>query len=195
MVRRTSLHDKADEELVQLARQDPHGEVGQSAASELFERYQERVYLWCLRRVQNHDRALDLAQDVMLSAYRSLANFQGRSLYSSWLFAIARNRCFRALRRPRLLWDEDAELEGLADSSPSADRLVEDQQEEQLVLRLMREVLDPQEQTALWLRCAEQLPVEEITRRLQLTSSSGARGLLQTARRKLRAAMVAEGRA
>ena len=190
---RTPLHDKSDEELVRLAQTDPQGSLGQSAASELFERYQERVYLWCLRRVQNHDRALDLAQDVMLSAYRGLARFEGRSLYSSWLFAIARNRCFRALRRPRLLWDEEAELEDLADQQLGADRLIEDRQEEELVLRLMRQVLEPQEQTALWLRCGEQLPVEEITRRLKLSSSSGARGLLQTARRKLRAAMLAEG--
>jgi RNA polymerase sigma-70 factor (ECF subfamily) len=138
---------------------------------------------------------LDLAQDVMLSAYRALPNFEGRSLYSSWLFAIARNRCFRALRRPRLLWDEEAELEALPDPGLAADRAVEDQQEERLVLRLMEEVLEPQEQTALWLRCAEQLPLDEITRRLALESASGARGLLQTARRKLRAAMAEGGRA
>ena len=38
------------------------------------------------------------------------------------------------------------------------------------------------------MRCNERMPVDEITRVLDLKTATGARGLLQTARRKLKAA-------
>jgi len=43
---------------------------------------------------------------------------------------------------------------------------------------------------ALWLRCFEHMPVDEIGRVMRLENASGARGLLQRARRKLRAALA-----
>ncbi len=178
-----------DEELVRRARRDPLGQDGRDAASELFGRYQERVYLWCFRRVRDHERALDLAQDVLVSAYRSLDTFEGRSRYASWLFAIARNRCYRALRPPSLWRDEDAEPDDLPDAHKGPDVLLEEREDEETVLELLKEALEPREQMALWLRCFENLPVEEITRRLEIPAATGARGVLQSARRKLRAAL------
>ena len=49
---------------------------------------------------------------------------------------------------------------------------------------------DAREQEAIYLRCFERLPVDEITSLLSITGASGARGLLQSARRKLRAALA-----
>jgi len=45
------------------------------------------------------------------------------------------------------------------------------------------------EQKAIWLRCFERLPIDEITGMLGIEAKSGARGMLQTARRKLKAAL------
>jgi hypothetical protein len=42
------------------------------------------------------------------------------------------------------------------------------------------------------LRCFERMPVDRITETLCLENASGARGLLQTARRKLRAELERE---
>lgn len=179
----------SDEVLVRQAQADGRGEMGRAAASELFDRYRDRVYQWCFRRTQDHERALDLAQDVLISAYRSLDTFQGRAQYSSWLFAIARNRCHRALRPAPLLRDEGTDPELLPGDVSSPDRLLEEREDEEKVLRIMKEVLEPREQVALWLRCFEHLPVDEITRRLDISLSTGARGVLQGARRKLRAAL------
>ena len=53
----------------------------------------------------------------------------------------------------------------------------------------MRDALTPLEQTALWLKAYEGMPVNDINRLLGVTDESGARALLQTARRKLRAAL------
>jgi RNA polymerase sigma-70 factor, ECF subfamily len=178
-----------DEELLRLARADRHGETGRHAASQLLERYEERVYIWCLRLTRNHEQALDLAQETLLLAYRRLDTFEGRSSLGSWLFIITRNCCCSALRRASPVWEEEDRLESIADPAPDPGELLERRIEEEELLNLARQHLEPREQEAIWLRCYEGLPVGEITRMLEVDGPSGARGLLQRARRKLRAAL------
>jgi DNA-directed RNA polymerase specialized sigma24 family protein len=105
------------------------------------------------------------------------------------LFTIMRHRCFRALRRPSLVRDEEVEIDRLAIEATPADSALVEQEDEQEVLHLIRQHLDPVEQAALWMRVMERLPIEEITRRLKIPAASGARGVLQSGRRKLRAAL------
>jgi RNA polymerase sigma-70 factor, ECF subfamily len=189
-VNESGLAAAGDAELLDLARGGDGDAIGRRAMSVLLERYQERVYLWCLRMVRDHEKALDLAQEVLISAYRRLDTFEERSGFSSWLFAIARNRCLSALRRPSLWRDDEEAIENCADPGPEPDRELEEKLDEEEILALVREHLDPLEQKAIWLRCFEEMPVEEITRLLGLESASGARGLLQRARRKLQAARL-----
>jgi len=181
--------ERSDHELVSVVRRDPHGEPGRAAAEELFGRYRRRAYLWCFRVVRDHDRALDLAQDALLSAYRALPGFDARAQFSSWLFAIVRNRCLTGLRSRILRRDEDVEPDSLlSDGSDPLERIAM-MEEEGAVLEAIRDVLDRQEQQALWLRAVERLPVDEITRVMNLPGASGARSVLQNARRKLRASL------
>ena len=60
--------------------------------------------------------------------------------------------------------------------------------DEEELLSLIHKNLSGEEQTALWLRCIERVPISTLTGLLGLEQASGARGLLQRARRKLRAA-------
>ena len=130
----------------------------------------------------------DLAQDALLSAWRGLHRFREDAKFSSWLFAIVRNRCRSHLRRPALFEaDEDPDARAGDGRGPAQD--YEEQEGEARLVALMQGALEPAEQEALWLRCFEGLPVDEITRVLGVTGASGARGLLQAARRKLRAAL------
>lgn len=179
----------SDEDLVRRFQRDPDGQDGKEAASELFERYWEQVYLWCYRRIGRHEAACDVAQDVFLSAYQALGRFEGRCLYCSWLFTIMRHRCFRVLRKASLVRDEGVEIDEIPHAGRAADDALIEREDEDAILDLIRRFLDPEEQAALWLRCFEHLPVDEITRRLGLGGASGARTVLQGARRKLRAAM------
>lgn len=181
-----------DDTLVQAFRGDPDGRTGREAAARLLERYQDRVYLWCFRLVRDHERAKDLTQDALLSAWKALPQFEGRAPFGAWLFTIARNRCYRALRPVSMTRDEDADTDLLPAGDPPPDERFEREQEEGRMLELVRRTLEPIEQRALWMRCVEHAPVQEITRALQLGNASGARALLQKARRKLRAAVEAE---
>jgi RNA polymerase sigma-70 factor (ECF subfamily) len=180
--------DRSDEDLLTIYRDDPDGIRGRRAAGEALSRYRGRVYQWCHRMVRHHERALDLAQDVLLKAWTSLPSFAGRSRFSSWLYAIARNECLTALRPRTLRHDPNVDPLTLMieHADPAAVYATREQEEE--IESLMREALNPVEQEAVWLRCFEGLPVPEVTRLLGLTHPSGARSVLQSAREKLRAA-------
>lgn len=186
------LGSLSDEALVTIAIEDPQAPRSQDAASELLGRYRRRVYLWCYRYVRDHERAMDLAQDTLLNAYRGLASFRSGSRFVSWIGAIAKNRCFNELRRPNLMADDEADFDAIPSGGEDpAEELIRRLDEESL-LRLLHENLDEQEQEVVWLRCFERMPIEMIGEVLQIRQASGARGLLQRARRKLRRAFDAQ---
>ena len=66
-------------------------------------------------------------------------------------------------------------------------------EEREIQLRTIEAVLDPEEQEAFALRYFEQLVPDEITRLMGLSARSGARGVLQRARRKLAIALAPGG--
>ena len=183
--------ERTDEALVRAAQRDPGGPEGRAAASELFARYQQKVYLWCLRYTKERERSLDLAQDVFARAWKALPAYAQRSKFSWWLFVITRNCCLSAVTAPSLLRDEEAELDDLPATTPDPAVAFEQAEDEDAARRLLLEHLDEHERLALWMRCYERLPIETITRSLGLSNATGARGLLQRARRKLRAALEA----
>jgi len=185
MMDRHEFADTADTDLVTLVRTG--GPRADAAASELFGRYRGRVYAWCWRYLRDAELARDLAQDVLLTAYRALGTWEGRAPFGGWLFTVTHHACLRAVRtRPPRAGDDDL-LDTLPDPRPDPATALEDAQQRDALLALI-EGLEPLERRAVWLRCAERMPVDEITRVLALDSASGARGLLQTARRKLRSA-------
>lgn len=187
MIETARYRDASDAELLHLIRLAPPGEAD-VAAGELFGRYRKRVYAWCRRYVRDHEQALDLAQDVLLSAWRALGTYEGRAPFGGWLFAVTHHACLRAVRRQGPFRDDDADLEAIPDPRPDPATNLENAQSRDELIALVRAHLDPVEQRALWLRYAERMPVEEITRVLDVRTASGARGLLQTAKRKLRTA-------
>lgn len=193
MMRDDPKRDPSDEDLARSALNDPDGIEGRRAACELLGRHRMTVYRWCRGMVHDPDDAMDLAQEVLLNAYRNLDKFKGWGRFSAWLFVIARNRCLDVLRRPSLLADEGKNPDSLADPRSRPDREIEEVEDEEALLNLMRRHLDQREQSALWLRCIEKVPVEMITRVLGIEHASGARAVLQSARRKLRAALARRG--
>jgi RNA polymerase sigma-70 factor (ECF subfamily) len=176
-----------DRELLERARAHADTSAGREAAGELLRRYRRAVYLWCFRYVRDHERALDMAQDVLLAAYQRMGEFEGRAAFSSWLFVIARNRCFNEMRNDARR--EEVDLESFESEEASVDERIEKEIQGRRLTEAAARVLDTVEQRAIWLRYSERLPVEEITALLKLDQKTGARAVLQRARRKLRAAL------
>jgi len=179
-----------DEALLRRIRRRPQSRDAREAMAELLLQYRGSIYQWCYRYVRHHDRAVDLAQEVILETCQALPGFHGRASFSSWLFAITRNRCVSALRRLARTEPVEYDLELLPDSHDGPDLELERQEERERVLKAMRTALAPHEQEALCLRVFDNLPVEAITEVLGLETVSGARSVLQNARRKLRAALA-----
>ena len=74
----------------------------QQAFAELVTRYQNFVFTITLRYTSSREDAEEIAQDVFVKAYRSLADFRGSSKFSTWLYTIVTTSCITFLRKKRL---------------------------------------------------------------------------------------------
>src|SRR4051812_22326759 len=74
----------------------------QALYAELVKRYQNFVFTIALRYTPNREDAEEIAQDVFVKAYRSLADFRGESKFSTWLYTIVTTTCISFLRRKKL---------------------------------------------------------------------------------------------
>jgi RNA polymerase sigma-70 factor (ECF subfamily) len=180
---------RTDLELVQLFQASPDSREGREAERELLIRWRSRIHAWCWRLVGDREQAEDLAQECLVLIHRALPRFEARAAVTSWIYAIVRNRCLAALRKARPRRADEEELFLLEEEAAGPAESFEQRQREERVVTTMRDVLTPLEQTALWLKAYEGMPVRDITRLLGVTEESGARALLQTARRKLKAAL------
>jgi RNA polymerase sigma factor (sigma-70 family) len=68
---------------------------------ELMERHERRVYNLAYRMLGRAEDARDATQDAFLSCYRNLERFRGDSAFGTWLYRIAANACYDALRKRR----------------------------------------------------------------------------------------------
>ena len=151
----------------------------------LFARHHDQLYAWCLRWVGDPELAMDLAQDTLLTAYQKLATFRGDARFSTWLLRIARFKSLNALRKEGEVLAEDGLIDP-EDPSGSALTHLQRRQREDLMREAAAAVLDPLEQEVIYLRYTEHLPVDRITDLLEIDTATGARGLLQRCKRKLR---------
>ncbi len=77
--------------------------------------YQTQLARYLRRMVGDAELALDLTQDVFLSAYRMLQADPARELTAGWLYRAATNRAISHLRRTKILrmvqLDRDVEMQ------------------------------------------------------------------------------------
>ena len=70
----------------------------ESAFRRLVEQYQDQVVNTCLGFVPNLQDAEDIAQEVFIEIYKSLAKFRQDSKLSTWIYRIAVSKCLEFLR-------------------------------------------------------------------------------------------------
>lgn len=74
----------------------------QALYAHLVKRYQNFVFTIVLRYTTNREDAEEIAQDVFVKAYRSLADFRGESKFSTWLYTIVTTTCITFLRKRKI---------------------------------------------------------------------------------------------
>lgn len=88
-----------------------------SAFGELYERYRDAIYRFCLARTGSAHDAEDLVADVFVKALQSLDRYQERGLpFAAFLYRIARNA---AIDRVRVL-KQPLSMDTLVSEPPSA---------------------------------------------------------------------------
>jgi len=69
------------------------------AFDELDREYRERIRRFALKRLRDPVESEDVCQDVFLDVHRSIATFEGRSSFTTWIFGIAHHQVHRRFRR------------------------------------------------------------------------------------------------
>ncbi len=152
------------------------------AFEEMIQAYGGRLLAVARRITRNDDDARDVLQASYLSAFRSLGNFEGTCQLSTWLHRIVVNNALMKLRTRRRKKEESFDallpafqedghhVEQFSDWALPADRLIERQQDRELV-RLCISELPENYRQVLMLRDIEELSTEEAARQLGTTSS------------------------
>ena len=75
----------------------------EDAFESLMTRYQAPLFRYLRGLVGDQEQARDLVQETFLRAYRSIGTLEDAGLLRSWLYRIAHNQAYSALRRRRLI--------------------------------------------------------------------------------------------
>lgn len=147
----------------------------QNAYAELVNRYQAYVFTLVLRMVKSREDAEEVAQDVFIKAYRSLADFRGESKFSTWLYTIANTTSITFLRKKKLdvhSLDNEKVFE-VADSKDSGLRanLVEQKSRVNMVNEAIA-MLSPDDAEIITLFYKAEQNLEEISRILRLETNT-----------------------
>lgn len=67
----------------------------------LIRKYRDRVFRYAYSNLGDYDDALEAAQDIFVSVFKSLKNFRGESKFSTWLYSITSNYCKNFKRKKR----------------------------------------------------------------------------------------------
>ena len=168
----------------------------EAAFRQLVERYQHRVYRIALSLLRSPAEAEDVAQEVFVEVYQSIASFRGEAALSTWLYRLATSRALRQRRwlSAKKRFAQATSLLGLDNqvlhdppdyTHPQA--LLEGQQQVQLLLAHI-DRLPTKQRLAFVLRQEQDLSYEEIAAVLA-TSVAAVESLLFRARQTLRQAL------
>lgn len=144
----------------------------------------------------------EVTQDTLVRVLDQLDTFEGRSLLTTWAQKIAVRLALTELRRKR--W-QDSSLDELMDSTPGGapsglladerpgpDAIAEQSDMVAHVRRILDEELTPKQREALVLLGIQDVPLEEVARRMK-TNRNALYKLLHDARLRLKRRLKAEG--
>jgi RNA polymerase sigma-70 factor (ECF subfamily) len=85
------------------------------AKVDLYQAHKQKLYSFCVYMMGTNDPEIeDILQEVFLTAFQKLSQFEFRSSLNTWLTQICIHQCYRHFRRKgRLVAQEQESLEGL----------------------------------------------------------------------------------
>ena len=168
-----------------------HGE--ESAFKELVIRFQDKVFNTAIGLLQHHIEAEDIAQEVFIQVFRSIQNFKGDSLLSTWIYRITVTKSLDHLRSKKrkkrfgilstLFGDNNLPVYEPEDFNHPG--VLQENKEDAAILFKMIDQLPENQRTAFVLNKVEELSYREIADIFN-TTESAVDSLLQRAKQNLR---------
>lgn len=154
----------------------------------LYDRYANKVYRKCIGMLKNSDDAQDVSHDILVKTFLNIANFEGNSSFSTWVYAISYNHCIDFLRQRQkniLVSYEDNEevLERQDDNSQIADKQLFEIGVERLGVLIYQ--LNEDDRAILLMKYQDEMSIEDIMGILKITESA-VKMRLKRARDRLR---------
>jgi RNA polymerase sigma-70 factor, ECF subfamily len=144
----------------------------QQAWDQIVRQYWRRVFNVAYKFVGRHDEAEDLTQDVFLKIFKSLATFDRRANFQTWLVSVSRNLCidhYRSVRKERETIDRDVNADDLSPLSVEVNPHVAlERQDLAQELRRALQHLPETLRAAVVMRDIQDLSYQEIADRLHL---------------------------
>ncbi|RMG63955.1 MAG: sigma-70 family RNA polymerase sigma factor [Calditrichaeota bacterium] len=146
----------------------------------LVRRYEKRVFQKALSMLKNRQDAEDAAQEVFVKIFKALPKFEGKSSFSTWVYAITVNTCLHQIekRERRPWWWLTADLDELNEAQQADEQLfllVSGGLEREDLRRQIDETLaklEPLEREILIERFWEEKTLQEIARNKGLKLSA-----------------------
>lgn len=159
-----------------------------SSFSELVERFHRPLLQFLFVRTGSSCAAEELTQEAFLRAWTKLHLYDPKRRFSTWLFTLAKHLAVSRARKRGHEKDHalgsDSLDELASETAEDPSRLAGLREEGQRVWDVARRILPAEQRSALWLRYAEDLSIEDISRILGRQRVT-VRVLLHRARERL----------
>jgi len=136
----------------------------------LMERYEAKLLRYGAKFLSRHDDIVDIVQDVFISTYQNIQNFDASQRFSPWVYRIAHNAFVNGLKKhsynPLTLVDFDTFISHVAYEDPVPRE--REQQEMKKMIDKGLEGLQPKYREVIILHYLEDMPYKEIADILQI---------------------------
>ena len=76
-----------------------------TAFDQIVKRYQERLIGYAYSRIHHYQDAEDAVQETWLETWQNIRRFQTTRKFSSWVYKICRDRCYKKLRQRHIKFE------------------------------------------------------------------------------------------
>lgn len=152
----------------------------------LVRHYQHAMVGFCTNMLGAADQGEEVAQNVFLAAYQAMPHFRYQASIRTWLFAIARKQCLKALRdsrRHRRIEHEQQEAIAASVHREASNPTDEDPEAHLQRVQQGLKALSEEERTLLLMRYEAGLLLTDIATMLHISETSVRRRLARALQR------------
>jgi len=157
----------------------------------LVQRHQKAIFNLVYRLLGDYDEAAEVAQEVFLSAFKSIQHFRGDANFSTWLYRIGLNHASTRRKSLNSAQQRHISLEGMeviADGSVDPAKSFEHKEIQERVQQALNN-LDPADARLILLRDLQDVSYEDVAEMLVIPIGT-VKSRLHRARQALKATLA-----